>query len=104
MAISTPATRAPDLVDVGSTCPDILHGSAVAGGPWRNASLIRPGTGTIRAQNLAYLDEHFQRYIESGRPAGTLTVVYHRGEVAYWSAQGLRDRERGTPITDDTIF
>src|SRR5215216_1643331 len=68
------------------------------------ASLIRPDTSTVSAQNLAYLDEHIQRYISSGKLTGALTVVYHRGEVAHWSAQGLRDRERGKPVTDDTIF
>jgi CubicO group peptidase (beta-lactamase class C family) len=68
------------------------------------ASSIHPGTGNVSAQHLAYLDEHIQRYISSGRPAGALTVVYHKDWVAHWSAQGLRDRERGKPITDDTIF
>src|SRR6266508_5888651 len=68
------------------------------------AASSRASTGTINPRNLAYLDEHIQRYIASGRPAGALTVVYHKDQVAHWSAQGLRDRERGKPITDDTIF
>jgi CubicO group peptidase (beta-lactamase class C family) len=68
------------------------------------ASLVRPNTSTVHPQNLVYLDEHFQRYISAGKLAGTLTVVYHKGEVAHWSAQGLRDRERAAPIQDDTIF
>ncbi|HZO30783.1 MAG TPA: serine hydrolase domain-containing protein [Chloroflexota bacterium] len=68
------------------------------------ASLVRHGTGSVSARNLAYLDEHVQRYVSSGRLAGALTVVFHRGEVVHWSAQGLRDRERGTLVTDDTIW
>lgn len=68
------------------------------------ASLIRPEAGGVSAQNLAYLDEHFQRYMSSGKLAGALTVVYHKDRVVHWSAQGLRDRERGRPVTDDTIF
>jgi CubicO group peptidase (beta-lactamase class C family) len=68
------------------------------------ASLTRRDTGTVSAQNLAYLDEHVERHISSGRPVGALTVVYHKGQVAHWSAQGFRDRERGKRITDDTIF
>ena len=68
------------------------------------ASLSRPSPGTISPQNLAYLDEHLQRYISSGRLTGTLTVIYHKDQIAHWSAQGLRDRERNKPITDDTIF
>jgi CubicO group peptidase (beta-lactamase class C family) len=68
------------------------------------ASLSRSGAGSISPRNLAYLDEHIQRYMSSGMPAGALTVVYHKGQIAHWSARGLRDRERGKPITDDTIF
>jgi CubicO group peptidase (beta-lactamase class C family) len=68
------------------------------------ATVAGPGAGTVSAQNLGYLDEHLQRYISSGKLPGTLTVVYHRGEVAHWSAQGFSDRERGKPVTDDTIF
>ncbi len=68
------------------------------------AASSRASTGTINPRNLAYLDEHIQRYISSGRPAGALTVVYDKGEIAYWSAYGLRDRERGKPVTANTIF
>ena len=68
------------------------------------AASILPAARTLHPRNLGYLDEHVQRYISSGRPAGALTVVYHKDQVAHWSAQGLRDRERGKPITDDTIF
>jgi CubicO group peptidase (beta-lactamase class C family) len=68
------------------------------------ASLIRPETGAMSARNLGYLDAHFDRYISAGTLAGAITVVYHRDQVTHWSAQGQRDRERGTPMTDDTIF
>jgi CubicO group peptidase (beta-lactamase class C family) len=68
------------------------------------ASMIRAGTGTVSTHNLGYLDEHFERYISSGKLAGTITVVFHRDQIAHWSVQGLRDRERGTPMEDDTIF
>jgi CubicO group peptidase (beta-lactamase class C family) len=72
--------------------------------PSMTTVLARPGAGTVSARNLEYLDEHLQRYISSGRLAGTLVAVYHRGQLAHWSAQGLRDRERGRPVADDTIF
>jgi CubicO group peptidase (beta-lactamase class C family) len=68
------------------------------------AASTSPGMGTVHPRNLGYLDEHLQRYISSGRLAGALTVVYHKGQIAYWRALGFRDRERGKPITDDTIF
>ena len=68
------------------------------------ASMTRAGTGTVNARNLGYLDEHLSRYISAGKLAGTLVVIYHQDQIAHWSAQGLRDRERGKPVTDDTIF
>jgi len=58
----------------------------------------------MNAKNLAYLDEHLQRYISSGKLTGALTVVHHRGQVAHRSALGLMDRERGKPVAEDTIF
>src|SRR3954466_9811912 len=68
------------------------------------ASMIRADAGTMSARNLSHLDEHFERYISAGKLAGTITVVFHRDQITHWSGQGLRDRERGTPMEDDTIF
>src|SRR3954465_7185731 len=68
------------------------------------ASMIRADAGTMSARNLSYLDEHFQRYISAGTLAGAITVVFHRDQITHWSVQGLRDRERGTPMEDDTIL
>jgi CubicO group peptidase (beta-lactamase class C family) len=58
----------------------------------------------MHPRNLGYLDDHLRRYISSGRPVGTLIVVYHKDQIAHWSAQGWADRERGKPMTDDTLF
>jgi len=49
----------------------------------------------------ALLDE---RYLQSGKLAGTLTLVSRKGELAHCSAQGLMDAERGKPMREDTIF
>ena len=68
------------------------------------ASLTRAGTDTVHARNLEYLDAHFQRYIDRGTLTGTLTAVYHRGQLAHWSKLGLADRERNVPTRDDTIY
>ncbi len=45
-----------------------------------------------------------QRYIQTGKYAGALTLVSRKGEVAHCSAQGLMDAERDKPVRDDTIF
>jgi CubicO group peptidase (beta-lactamase class C family) len=60
------------------------------------------GMSTDRLKRLdALLDE---RYLQSGKFAGTLTLVSRKGEVAHCSAQGLMDAERGRPMREDTIF
>lgn len=60
------------------------------------------GMSTDRLKRIdALVDE---RYLKSGRYAGTLTLVSRKGEVAHCSAQGLMDAERGKPVREDTIF
>lgn len=49
----------------------------------------------------AHLDKH---YIQPGKIAGCQTLVARHGHVAYFRSLGLMDRERGKPMTDDTIF
>jgi len=49
----------------------------------------------------AHLDKN---YIAPGKIAGCQTLVARHGQVAYFKSQGLMDRERRKPVTDDTIF
>jgi CubicO group peptidase (beta-lactamase class C family) len=44
------------------------------------------------------------RYIDAGRFPGTQLLVYRRGQLVYYSSQGLADLERKVPVKDDTIF
>ncbi|GIJ29765.1 serine hydrolase [Micromonospora qiuiae] len=53
---------------------------------------------------LARIDEHFGRYVEDGRLPGWQLVVTRRGEIAHASTYGLRDRESGAPVADDTLW
>ncbi len=56
-------------------------------------------------ERLARIDEHLKnRYLDSGKIAGALTLVYRRDELAYLSPVGLMDLERGLPMAEDTIF
>ena len=61
------------------------------------------GTG-LDKDRLERISEHLmQRYIEPGKIAGAQVQVVRHGDVAYHRSFGLRDKERGTPWTDDTI-
>jgi CubicO group peptidase (beta-lactamase class C family) len=68
------------------------------------AAPVRASSDTVNARNLEYLDTHLQKYIDRGTLTGTLTAIYHRGQLAHWKGLGLADRERTTPVRDDTIF
>ncbi|GLR72041.1 serine hydrolase domain-containing protein [Agaribacter marinus] len=55
-------------------------------------------------KRLARIDDMMQRYITSDKLAGTLSLVARNGEIVHLSANGMRDREAQTPMSEDTIF
>ena len=59
----------------------------------------------MSARSLARISEHFtKRYIEPGKIAGALPVVYRKGALAYCEPLGRMDIERNAPMRQDTIF
>ncbi|SDD70696.1 serine hydrolase domain-containing protein [Paraburkholderia lycopersici] len=48
-----------------------------------------------------FLDEN---YIATGKLAGTVTQIWRRGELTLNSVLGFADRERQTPMAEDSIF
>ncbi|MBU6316336.1 MAG: beta-lactamase family protein [Acidobacteria bacterium] len=62
------------------------------------------GTG-FDAGRLHRIAEHLdQHYVSKGKIAGAEVAVGRRGKVAYHASLGMRDRERGVPTGDDTIY
>jgi len=55
-------------------------------------------------RQLARLDAHFARYVDSGQLPGWQIVVTRRGEIAHASVYGQRDREAGEPVTAETLW
>ena len=59
----------------------------------------------MSARALGRITDHLmQRYIEPGKIAGALPVVFRKGSLAYFEPLGRMDVERDTPMRDDTIF
>ena len=59
----------------------------------------------MSAQTLARISDHFtKRYIEPGKIAGALPVVFRKGSLAYFEPLGRMDVERDKPMRDDTLF
>ena len=45
-----------------------------------------------------------EQYVDTGKLAGALATVARRGETVHTAIVGLADRERKTPMQEDTIF
>ena len=52
---------------------------------------------------LARIDGWMDRLVADGKLAGLSVTVARRGSIAYRSCRGLADRERQSPMADDTI-
>jgi CubicO group peptidase (beta-lactamase class C family) len=62
-------------------------------------------TTGFSADRLKRIDQHFQeKYIDTGKLPGVLTLVARRGEIAHFSALGSMDAENDKPTAKDTIF
>src|SRR5688572_15401249 len=66
--------------------------------------LVKPEEVGLSSARLARIGEHFQRYIDAGKLAGTLTLVARQRKVAYCEAQGHIEIERRRPVTPDSVF
>jgi CubicO group peptidase (beta-lactamase class C family) len=66
---------------------------------------LQPTAAGFDAARLERIGDHLERrYIDPGKIAGCQVAVGRRGHLAYQRSFGLRDRERGVAIGDDTIF
>jgi CubicO group peptidase (beta-lactamase class C family) len=73
--------------------------------PTKGARVTRPESLGFSSGRLARIDRFLKdRYIETGRLVGTQLVVSRGGEIVHQSVAGLADRERATPMREDTIF
>jgi CubicO group peptidase (beta-lactamase class C family) len=66
--------------------------------------LVKPEEVGLSTPRLARIRAHFQRYIEAGKVAGTLTLVARHGQIAYFEPQGHLEIEQQRPMQRDTIF
>lgn len=66
---------------------------------------IDPESAGLDPGRLARIDDHLRnRYLEPGKIAGCQVLVARHGHVAHRSSLGMDDRERSTPVAEDTIW
>jgi CubicO group peptidase (beta-lactamase class C family) len=66
--------------------------------------LVKPEEVGLSTQRLERIRPHFQRYIDAGKVAGTLTLVARQGQIAYFEPQGHLELERTRRMQRDAIF
>jgi CubicO group peptidase (beta-lactamase class C family) len=74
------------------------------GGPAAITVDASPEDVAMDGPRLRELQAHARGYVDSGRLPGVVTVVARHGRVVLADAYGLRDLERGQPMTLDTVF
>ena len=62
-----------------------------------------PEEAGLSASRLARIDRVMEKHFAEGRMIGGFGLIARHGKVAYWESWGLRDREAGLPMTNDTI-
>jgi CubicO group peptidase (beta-lactamase class C family) len=67
--------------------------------------LVTPESVGMDSAQLARVSEHLgKRYVQPGKIPGSMTLVARGGKPCYVDVQGMRDVERGEPMTEDTIL
>ncbi len=64
----------------------------------------KPEEVGLSSPRLARIGEHWQRYIDAGKLAGTLTLIAREGKLAYFEPRGHLEIERRRPMTEDAVF
>ena len=62
------------------------------------------GKSGLCPKRLKNIDAYLQRIIDQGKVAGAAGMIVRRGEEAYCSAFGMRDREKKAPLGTDNIY
>jgi CubicO group peptidase (beta-lactamase class C family) len=66
--------------------------------------LVKPEEVGLSSSRLARIGEHLSQYVDSGKVAGTLTLIARRGQVAYFEPLGHLEIERRRPMTREAVF
>jgi CubicO group peptidase (beta-lactamase class C family) len=64
----------------------------------------KPESVGLSSERLERIGKSVQKSIDDKRIAGAVTLVMRHGQVAWFKAQGMQDREAGKPMQRDTIF
>ena len=78
----------------------ILSFGAIA----QDLPVTKPESVGLSSERLNRISATVQKTIDDHRIAGAVTLVVRHGQVAWFKAQGMQDRETAKPMRPDTIF
>jgi CubicO group peptidase (beta-lactamase class C family) len=81
-------------------CILILAATAAA----QELPTAKPESVGLSSERLERIGKTVQKDIDDKRIAGAVTLVLRHGQVAFFKAQGMQDREASKPMRPDTIF
>src|ERR1700758_731496 len=64
----------------------------------------KPESVGLSSERLERITKAVQKDIDDKRIAGTVTLVMRHGQIAWFKAQGMQDREAAKPMRPDSIF
>jgi CubicO group peptidase (beta-lactamase class C family) len=83
-----------------------LAAAALLAGPLPAATVeLGPPPGAVLSvEKLAPIDDFINGEIAAGRIPGAIVLIQRHGQPVYFKCFGMRDVEKGTPMTPDAIF
>jgi len=66
--------------------------------------VVKPETVGLSSERLERIGKTVQKDIDDKRIAGAVSLVIRHGQVAWFHAQGMSDREADKPMRTDSIF
>ena len=66
--------------------------------------VVKPECVDLSSESLERIGKLVQQDINDKRIAGAISLVIRHGQVAWFRAQGMSDREAGKPMRSDAIF
>jgi CubicO group peptidase (beta-lactamase class C family) len=73
----------------------LMFATSAAGQP----AITRPDGGKLTP---AKIDSTVDRLVQAAHVTGAGVALFHRGKIVYLNAYGLRDTEKGLPLTPDS--
>ena len=66
--------------------------------------MVKPESVGLSSERLARFSAEMEKGIEAGHFPGAVAAVARNGKVAFFESYGLRDKDAGLPMQDDSIF